>query len=86
MGGLSRWAVRKPWWALLAFIVMAGVIGFLGSARGGELKDSFELPDTESLQADRRTLDELTDSLARFADEVDALHPTESQAAHRAQQ
>ncbi|MGD9956916.1 MAG: MMPL family transporter [Candidatus Nanopelagicales bacterium] len=51
MGGLSRWAVRKPWWALLAFIVMAGVIGFLGSAKGGELKDSFELPDTESLQA-----------------------------------
>jgi len=51
MGGLSRWAVRKPWWALLAFIVMAGVIGFLGNAKGGELKDSFELPDTESLQA-----------------------------------
>jgi RND superfamily putative drug exporter len=51
MGGLSRWAVRKPWWALLAFIVLAGVIGFLGNAKGGELKDSFELPDTESLQA-----------------------------------
>ena len=42
-------------------------------------------PGAEALEADRRTLDELTDSLARFADEVDALHPTESQAAHRAQ-
>jgi RND superfamily putative drug exporter len=48
MGGLSRWAVRKPWWALLAFIVMAGVIGFLGNAKGGDLNDSFSLPDTES--------------------------------------
>ena len=35
-------------------------------------------------EADRRTLDELTDSLARFADEVDALHPSDSTAAHRA--
>jgi hypothetical protein len=41
-------------------------------------------PVTAELEADRRTLDELTDSLARFADEVDALHPTDSSASHRA--
>jgi hypothetical protein len=41
-------------------------------------------PASAAHEADRRTLDELTDSLARFADEVDALHPSDSTAAHRA--
>lgn len=51
MGGLSRWAVRKPWWALLAFLLLAGAIFTLGGRFGGTLNDSFSLPDTESLQA-----------------------------------
>jgi putative drug exporter of the RND superfamily len=51
MGGLSRWAVRKPGWAILAFLVMAFVIGFLGTAKKGTLNDSFSLPDTESKTA-----------------------------------
>ena len=51
MGGLSRWAVRKPWWALLAFVLMATVIGWLGTAHKGALNDSFSLPDTESKTA-----------------------------------
>jgi hypothetical protein len=41
-------------------------------------------PASPAVEADRRTLDELTDSLARFADEVDALHPSDSPASHRA--
>lgn len=51
MGGLSRWAVRRPWWALGAFLVLAVVIGFLGTAKKGTLNDSFSLPDTESKTA-----------------------------------
>ncbi|MFN8169490.1 MAG: MMPL family transporter [Candidatus Nanopelagicales bacterium] len=51
MGGLSRWAVRKPWWALGAFVVFAAFIFTLGSAFGGKLNDSFSLPATDSLRA-----------------------------------
>ena len=51
MGALSRWAVRKPVLALVAwFIAMAGVIG-IGTQLGGEFNDSFSLPDTESTTA-----------------------------------
>ncbi|MFN8159242.1 MAG: hypothetical protein U0R68_17630, partial [Candidatus Nanopelagicales bacterium] len=51
MGELSRWAVRKPWWAIGAFLLMAVVIGFMGTALKGTLNDSFSLPDTESKTA-----------------------------------
>ncbi|MCA0329091.1 MAG: MMPL family transporter [Actinobacteria bacterium] len=61
MGALSRWAVRRPGWALAAFAVLAVVIFGLGGRLGGELKDSFELPDTESLQA-QKLLEQLPDS------------------------
>ncbi len=48
MGALSRWAVRRPIWALIAwFIAFVAVVG-MGVRFGGELNDSFELPDTES--------------------------------------
>ena len=46
MGGLSRWAVRKPWWALGAFALLAVVVFTLGGKFGGDLNDSFSLPDT----------------------------------------
>ena len=59
MGGLSRWAVRRPWWAIGAFVVMALVIGVMGTRLAGELNDSFSLPDTESKTA--------TDLLAKVA-------------------
>jgi RND superfamily putative drug exporter len=51
MGGLSRWAVRRPWWALGAFLLLAVVVGFMGTALKGTLNDSFSLPDTESKTA-----------------------------------
>ena len=51
MPGLSAWAVRRPVIALIAwFIALIAVVG-LGSRLGGELNDSFALPDTESTTA-----------------------------------
>ncbi|HEX5139363.1 MAG TPA: MMPL family transporter, partial [Dehalococcoidia bacterium] len=51
MGRISQWAVRRPWWALLTWVVLMGAIIGLSSAIGGEYNDDFELPDTESTQA-----------------------------------
>jgi RND superfamily putative drug exporter len=51
MGFLSRWAVNKPWPALLSFIGLLVLVGVLGGAFGGSYNDSFELPDTESTTA-----------------------------------
>jgi RND superfamily putative drug exporter len=48
MGHLARWAVRKPVLAIITFFVTFVIIGILGGRFGGELKDSFELPGTES--------------------------------------
>ncbi len=48
MGHLSRWAVRKPVIAIIAWFALLVVIGVLGGRFGGDLKDSFELPGTES--------------------------------------
>ncbi len=51
MPGLSSWAVRRPVVALLTwFIAVAAVIG-LGLGIGGNLNDSFSLPETESTTA-----------------------------------
>ena len=51
MPGLSAWAVRRPVLALLAwFVALAAVIG-LGSTLGGDLNDSFDLPESESMAA-----------------------------------
>ena len=46
MGYLSRWAVRKPVIAIIAWFALLIVIGVLGGRFGGDLKDSFELPGT----------------------------------------
>ena len=46
MGHLARWAVRKPVIAIISWFVLFLVIGVLGGRFGGELKDSFELPET----------------------------------------
>ena len=51
MGGLSRWAVRKPWYALGAWVVLMIAVFTLGGAFGGKLNDSFSLPETDSLRA-----------------------------------
>ena len=51
MPGLSAWAVRRPVLALVAwFVALAAIVG-LGSTLGGELNDSFDLPESESMTA-----------------------------------
>jgi RND superfamily putative drug exporter len=51
MPGLSAWAVRRPVVALVAwFIALIAIVG-LGRTIGGDLNDSFDLPDTESTAA-----------------------------------
>ena len=51
MGALSRWAVRRPWLAIGAWLVLTVIIGLMGTRFAGTLNDSFSLPDTDSLKA-----------------------------------
>jgi len=51
VGLLSRWAVRRPVIALIAWFLAVGAAVGIGTQLGGELNDSFELPDTESTTA-----------------------------------
>lgn len=51
MPGLSQWAVRRPVQALIAWFVALGAVIAIGINFGGTLKDSFDLPDTESTTA-----------------------------------
>ena len=51
MGWVSQWAVRRPWYALVTWFVIMFTIGFLGVKFGGDYKDSFDLPNTESATA-----------------------------------
>lgn len=48
---LSRWAVRRPALALLAWFLLLITIGVVGVRFGGDYNDSFELPNTESSAA-----------------------------------
>lgn len=51
MGPISRWAVRKPWWALGTWVILLVLI-FGGAGKfAGHYNDSFSLPDTESTTA-----------------------------------
>jgi RND superfamily putative drug exporter len=61
MPGLSKWAVRKPVAALVSYFVALIAIVGIGLSFGGSLKDSFDLPDTESTTA--------TDLLATIGNE-----------------
>ena len=51
MGRVSQWAVRRPWYALLTWIVLIAAIIAASVAWGGDYNDNFELPDTESTTA-----------------------------------
>ena len=48
---LSAWAVRRPVAALISWLIALIAIVGLGTQLGGDLNDSFELPDTESTAA-----------------------------------
>jgi RND superfamily putative drug exporter len=45
---LSAWAVRRPVIALISWLVALVALVGLGTQLGGDLNDSFDLPDTES--------------------------------------
>ena len=51
MPGLSSWAVRRPVFALIAWLVAVIAIFGVGSTFAGTLNDSFDLPNTESKTA-----------------------------------
>lgn len=51
MTALSRWAVRRPVIALVTWALFLAGAFTLGGVFGGDLNDSFDLPDTESTQA-----------------------------------
>lgn len=51
MGPVSRWAVKRPWQAVIAWIVVLFAIGFGVASHPGAFNDSFALPNTESTTA-----------------------------------
>ncbi len=51
MGAVSRWAVHKPWQAVIVWIVALAAIFTSAALFQGEFKDTFNLPDTESTTA-----------------------------------
>ncbi len=51
MPGLSAWAVRRPVYALIAWVVAMVAVFGLAAAFKGTLNDSFSLPGTESTKA-----------------------------------
>jgi putative drug exporter of the RND superfamily len=57
MGPLSRWAVRRPLIAIASWFLLLVLIGTVSLRFGGDLNDSFELPDTESTTAQQLLAD-----------------------------
>src|SRR4051812_42077687 len=51
MGRISQWSVRRPWYALLSWVVLVAAIIASSIAWGGSYNDDFKLPDTESTTA-----------------------------------
>ncbi len=51
MTPVSRWAVRRPWLAILTWVGIFIVVIVLGTKFGGVLNNSFDLPNTESTKA-----------------------------------
>ncbi|MGB2970715.1 MAG: hypothetical protein WBB77_12345, partial [Candidatus Nanopelagicales bacterium] len=51
MGPVSRWAVNRPWQAIITWAVLLVVILGLTATIMGKLNDSFSLPNTDSTRA-----------------------------------
>ncbi len=51
MGPVSRWAVNRPWQAIIAWIVLLFVVGVGVATHAGQYNDSFSLPNTDSTKA-----------------------------------
>ena len=48
MGPVSRWAVNRPWQAIIAWVVLLFIVGFGVLTHAGQYNDSFTLPNTDS--------------------------------------
>ena len=51
MGPISRWAVNRPWQAIIAWVVLLFVVGIGVATHAGKYNDSFSLPNTDSTKA-----------------------------------
>ena len=51
MGPVSRWAVNRPWQAIIAWIVLLVAVGVGVATHAGQYNDSFSLPNTGSTKA-----------------------------------
>jgi len=51
MGPVSRWAVNKPWQAVIVWAILLVVIFLSAGKFAGKYNDSFSLPDSESTKA-----------------------------------
>ena len=51
MGPVSRWAVNRPWQAIIAWVVLLFIVGFGVLTHAGQYNDSFTLPNTDSSKA-----------------------------------
>ena len=58
MGRVSRWAVRRPVLAIVAWLAAVLVVFGAAGAFGGQYNDTFTLPDTESARATEVLTDE----------------------------
>ncbi|MFZ0324405.1 MAG: MMPL family transporter [Actinomycetes bacterium] len=70
MGRVSRWAVRRPGWAILVWVVTAVIIGFGASRFGGSYNDSFDLPNTDSSRAQTILAQEFGDQANNASAEI----------------
>lgn len=75
MGPISRWAVRRPWWAILSWVILLVVIFGSASKFAGTYNDSFNLPDSESTTA-QQLLEENFGAMASAASANVVFSPT----------
>lgn len=52
MGPVSRWAVNRPWQAVIAWVLLLVVLLGFTAMHSGSYDDSFNLPDTDSTRAE----------------------------------
>ncbi|MEI8081987.1 MAG: hypothetical protein WCI74_09105, partial [Actinomycetes bacterium] len=51
MGSVSRWAVNRPWQAVIAWVIALAAVFAAVATHPGTFNDSFALPNTDSTKA-----------------------------------
>lgn len=52
MGPVSKWAVNRPWQAIITWVVLLLILGGFAATHAGSYNDSFKLPNTDSTTAE----------------------------------